>query len=176
MDTTAAGDTFTGYFVSGFEKGTGLQKNISYSSCAAAISVSRNGAAPSIPVSTEVKCAISKMQPCEETIKSRQTKRLIENLIENNIATASVFEISSKLGYSCVYTGKVIKNLFGVTYKELLIEKRLNMANDLLINSDLSISEIIKKVGYENEGYFRKKFTQKFGKKPLEYRKILGEL
>ena len=38
------------------------------------------------------------------------------------------------------------------------------------------LGEIIKLVGYENEGYFRKKFVKKFGKKPLEFKNDVGVL
>lgn len=62
VDTTAAGDTYTGYFVSGLIKGAPLESNMDFSSCAAAIAVSRNGAAPSIPHYKEVEEKIAKMK------------------------------------------------------------------------------------------------------------------
>lgn len=61
VDTTAAGDTFTGYFISGLMKGLPLQESMSLASCASALSVSRNGAAPSIPLFEEVKSALKSM-------------------------------------------------------------------------------------------------------------------
>lgn len=176
VDTTAAGDTFTGYFVAGLIKGISLQKNMNYSSCASALSVSKNGAAPSIPTLSQVEKAISTLSLNQENIQDKQIKRSIENLIQQNLKNIAISEIAKSLGYSTVYTGVIIKNLFGKTYKELLIDKRLDRAKQLLISSNLAISEIISAIGYENEGYFRKKFMEKFGKKPLEYRKISGEL
>ena len=176
VDTTAAGDTFTGYFVAGLIKGIALQKNMNYSSCASALAVSKNGAAPSIPIIAQVEKALSTLSINQENIQDKQTKRSIETLIEQNLTNVTMSDIAKHLGYSLVYTGVLVKTLFGKTYKELLLDKRLEKAKQLLTKSKLSIGEIIKTIGYENEGYFRKKFTQKFGKKPLEYRKILGEL
>lgn len=49
VDTTAAGDTFCGYFLASMIKGFGPREALVYASCAAAISVGRSGAAPSIP-------------------------------------------------------------------------------------------------------------------------------
>ncbi len=54
VDTTAAGDTFTGYFVAGLVRGFTISKCLEIASRAAAIAVSRKGAAPSIPWMREV--------------------------------------------------------------------------------------------------------------------------
>ncbi len=54
VDATAAGDTFTGYFISEFAKGTPIPEILKIASCASSITVSRYGAAPSIPKHGEV--------------------------------------------------------------------------------------------------------------------------
>ena len=53
-DTTAAGDTFTGYFLQGMTKGLPLKKCMKQAAMASAICVSREGAAVSIPMQAEV--------------------------------------------------------------------------------------------------------------------------
>ncbi|MBS5865960.1 MAG: ribokinase [Coriobacteriaceae bacterium] len=55
VDTTAAGDTFTGYFIWGLVSGSTISAALDMASRAAAISVSRSGAVPSIPTMAEVK-------------------------------------------------------------------------------------------------------------------------
>lgn len=54
VDTTAAGDTFTGYFVYGLLNGYEIEKSLELAAKAASIAVSRSGAVPSIPVMEEV--------------------------------------------------------------------------------------------------------------------------
>lgn len=54
VDTTAAGDTFAGYFVAGISKGKEMSEILQMATVAAGISVSRKGAAPSIPYRKEV--------------------------------------------------------------------------------------------------------------------------
>lgn len=54
VDTTAAGDTFTGYFISGIVRGDDVERVLKMASAASAIAVSRMGAAPSIPMRDEV--------------------------------------------------------------------------------------------------------------------------
>lgn len=54
VDTTAAGDTFTGYFIAGISRGEDLPAVMKHAARAAAIAVSRPGAADSIPCLSEV--------------------------------------------------------------------------------------------------------------------------
>ena len=54
VDTTAAGDTFTGYFVAGLMKGEPLKACMEEATKASAISVTRPGAADSIPTRGEM--------------------------------------------------------------------------------------------------------------------------
>ena len=54
VDTTAAGDTFTGYFIAGMIKGMSPADNLKRCAKASSIAVSRKGAAPSIPAADEV--------------------------------------------------------------------------------------------------------------------------
>ena len=54
VDTTAAGDTFTGYFISSVIDGVPVPEGLALAAKAAAIAVSRQGAAASIPSREEV--------------------------------------------------------------------------------------------------------------------------
>lgn len=54
VDTTAAGDTFTGYFLAARAKGFSPEQCMRTAAQASALAVSRQGAAPSIPVWEEV--------------------------------------------------------------------------------------------------------------------------
>ena len=54
VDTTAAGDTFTGFFVSAISRGESPKEALDLASRASAIAVSRPGAAPSVPTLDEV--------------------------------------------------------------------------------------------------------------------------
>lgn len=53
-DTTAAGDTFTGYYLASIIQGLSVKKALNMAAKASAIAVSRKGAAPSIPQREEV--------------------------------------------------------------------------------------------------------------------------
>ena len=55
VDTTAAGDTFTGYFIAAVTAGRSIQEALRMAAKASSIAVSRPGATPSIPRADEVK-------------------------------------------------------------------------------------------------------------------------
>ena len=54
VDTTAAGDTFSGYFISGLAAGEDMPTALRRAAYAASVAVSRKGAADSIPVRDEI--------------------------------------------------------------------------------------------------------------------------
>ncbi len=68
VDTTAAGDTFTGYFVDGISRGAGYAEILNIASVASAIAVSKDGAAPSIPQRAEVIASLGKFKVKKKTL------------------------------------------------------------------------------------------------------------
>ncbi|MFP3155487.1 ribokinase [Lachnospiraceae bacterium ZAX-1] len=54
VDTTAAGDTFTGYFISGLIKGLSIEENLRISTKASTLAIGKNGASTSIPFRDEI--------------------------------------------------------------------------------------------------------------------------
>lgn len=54
VDTTAAGDTFTGYFLSEIAKGSTPEKAMETATKASSVTVSRKGASDSIPYFSEL--------------------------------------------------------------------------------------------------------------------------
>ena len=63
-----------------------------------------------------------------------------------------------------------IKKRTGMTYKELVQTKRMNQAAYMLINSQVSVAEIIRMVGYDNTSYFHRKFKERYRISPKEFR------
>ncbi len=58
VDTTAAGDTFCGAFCVALTEGADMQEAVTFGNCAAAISVTRQGAQQSTPTREEVEAMI----------------------------------------------------------------------------------------------------------------------
>lgn len=170
VDTTAAGDTFTGYFIAGIARGGDFSEIIKIASAAAAISVSRNGAAPSIPYIAEVEEALAALTADRTDRKKAGLRTQIDGYIKGNLASASLGSLAGLLGYSPVYTGNIVKRVTGESFSALLQNARCAAAADMLKSTDMSVAEIIRAVGYENESFFRKIFRKRYGKNPLKFR------
>lgn len=110
------------------------------------------------------------------------TKRFDELLVEvcleyisENYKEATLTEISKELHQPDYALSKLIKNQTGRTFKELLQSRRFYRAEELLMESDLSIDDIILAVGYESHSYFFRRFKEKHGITPKQYRKERGK-
>lgn len=97
--------------------------------------------------------------------------KIILNYIETNYKNATLSEITEQLNSSISQISRFIKNKFGKNFKELLQEKRFQTAVKLLEDTNLSVSDIVLNIGYENNSYFHRKFRESYHMSPAEYRK-----
>ena len=93
--------------------------------------------------------------------------------VEESYNYANLKEISLKLNQPNYKISKFLKEVTGKTFQELILEKRLEKAKELLKHTDYSIAEIIREVGYENTTYFYKIFKEKFKMSPKDFRESL---
>lgn len=75
VDTTAAGDTFAGYFLAQRMNGADVKQALAMASAASAIAVSRKGAAPSIPEREEAERSlrIFQQESCEAELNAENS-------------------------------------------------------------------------------------------------------
>lgn len=104
-------------------------------------------------------------------ISSPQTmlRQTVSDYIKQNYPGASLSELARSIGYNTVYLSRKIRDVFGSTFRSLVQEERLRIAEKLLKTTDLSVDEIIRTVGYENQTHFHKLFRKKFGTTPKKY-------
>ena len=105
--------------------------------------------------------------------RDKDTERRLEiiSYVKNNYRTASLLELSERLYLTVPYMSKIIKEYFGKSFKELVVEERLMRARDMFLGSTLPIGDVIRSVGYENESYFHREFKKRYGMTPLAVRK-----
>jgi AraC-like DNA-binding protein/mannose-6-phosphate isomerase-like protein (cupin superfamily) len=97
---------------------------------------------------------------------------VVESLkyIEEHYKEASLYELAQQLNQSHYGLSKTIKKATSRTFKELLQERRLVKAKELLEGTDLPIGMVVEQVGYDNISYFYRIFKGKYGQTPKEFR------
>ncbi len=100
-----------------------------------------------------------------------ETETAIKYLKENYGKKITLSEIAEKVHLTKNYLCNIFVRDTGLTVFELLNQIRMEEAEMLLLYSDLRISEIAEKCGFENMGYFIKKFKAVFGTTPTAYKK-----
>lgn len=94
------------------------------------------------------------------------------NYINSNLCTEiSVEGLCKKLGISQPYLYKIFKNECGRSPKQYILDCKLAYAEQLLVETDLFVSEIAVSVGFFDALAFSRFFSKKTGESPREYRK-----
>jgi AraC-like DNA-binding protein/mannose-6-phosphate isomerase-like protein (cupin superfamily) len=91
--------------------------------------------------------------------------------IDENYKNASLKEFAAAENLPLYYLSKLVPKQTGNSYKELLQQRRLNRAVQLLTQTGTPIEEIASEIGYENNSYFHKLFREKYETTPHEFRK-----
>lgn len=111
----------------------------------------------------------------KETLESINAENLeiidILSYIEEHYRNLTLGELAEAFDYNPNYLGNKIKNEVGKTFIELLTDKRLNVAHELILETTLPITTISEEIGYENPSYFYKRFKERYKISPLQLRK-----
>ncbi len=110
----------------------------------------------------------------EKDNRSEKNKVLVETIkkvISENYSDSQLCmtEIADMLKMSPQYISRIFRNAADMSISEYINEVRLSKVLDLLKNTNLNISNVLEKVGIENETYFFRLFKKKFGTTPREY-------
>lgn len=92
----------------------------------------------------------------------------IMKFLESNYESITLSSLAKRFGYSPNYLSTVLKKKVGKSYSEIILEKKLNKAHHLLINSDLTINEISLAAGFTNPTFFYEKYKKRFNKLPSQ--------
>lgn len=110
----------------------------------------------------------SSYTPKSESYFEQIEEVIFDTDIRSNITLGDVAE---RLNLSKKQTARIIRKNYNATFAEILRERRLTAAASLLINTDISISEIVERVNFPSESYFYNNFKKAYNITPLNYRK-----
>ncbi|MBA6152032.1 AraC family transcriptional regulator [Gelidibacter maritimus] len=97
--------------------------------------------------------------------------KLTEYINEYPDLDHKVENLSDKVGLSAAKLQEGFKFQHGLTVCEYIRSVRLTKSEDLIINTDLNISEIVYTVGFTSRSYFSKIFKERFDCTPSDYKK-----
>ena len=104
------------------------------------------------------------------------TIKYLREYVENNyIYDISMQEAAEEMGYSDAYFSKLFKQYFNQNFTAYLTEYRIKKAKELLTDTNNSIKDISRMVGYEDSNYFAKIFKRIVGEIPSKFRENLIE-
>ena len=98
--------------------------------------------------------------------------RMLEFLDSKVMSGFKMEELCEHVHRSESHTIRTFKNAYGVTPYAYLLGKRLDLAKQLLRDTNLSIKEIADKLCFSDEYYFSNVFKKKNGMPPTAYRRI----
>ena len=81
-------------------------------------------------------------------------------------------EVAAHFAVSPSHLSRVFHRETGFGVREYLIHYRIRQACDLLLNSELTVTQIADRCGFSDSNYFGDAFKKATGLSPREYRKL----
>ncbi|MDU1458706.1 MAG: helix-turn-helix transcriptional regulator, partial [Klebsiella sp.] len=72
--------------------------------------------------------------------------------------------------WSKSWFSRTFKSAFGISFKKFMLLRKLNIAINLLTNTDLKISDISQSAGFTDSAYFCLKFKEMMNDTPQSFR------
>jgi len=110
-----------------------------------------------------------------EDAKNKRTYEIAEYMSENIGAVSSLDELAERFDISKFYMCRAFKEVIGYTILEYLTILRIQQARRYLVGSDMNISQIAQKIGYNSLTHFEKEFKRYMYMSPTSCRKVDGK-
>ena len=98
---------------------------------------------------------------------------MVENVISEHLSdeSLSLEFIAEKVYLSPKYISRIFKEETGTSVTQFTNDLRLGKAAKMLLESSISLEDLVKEVGYSSSNYFIKKFKEKYFVTPTQYRR-----
>ncbi len=99
-----------------------------------------------------------------------------QQLILHNLGNPPETKVLAEMvGVSADYFTRLFKQMTGMSLRDFITHHRLRLARQLLIEGYLSLEEIARITGFNDENHFTRRFAQEYGVKPALFRAQLGQ-
>ncbi len=95
---------------------------------------------------------------------------VLEALARDAFLPLSVAEHAARHGMTAAELRTAVRRSAGCSPKDYLLGIRLGRAKELLAGTDLPVSTVARRVGYDDPAYFSRLFTRRVGTPPIHFR------
>ena len=122
---------------------------------------------------TALETALAQDSALEGSAKPGALAEDIRAYIEQNALSPdlSLTAIASRFGVSTKVVGEVCKSAYGQTFLQVIHERQIRRAVELLQSTDMSLEDIAQACGFTNLLTFRRNFKAVMNMNPSDYRK-----
>lgn len=85
--------------------------------------------------------------------------------------SVSISDLADHIGRSASYMTRLFKEELGASVSKYIMRYKLDIAKELLANTDKTLAEISCFLGFSSQSYFQNVFKREFGVTPLQFRK-----
>lgn len=104
-----------------------------------------------------------------------EIKQILDYVKENYRDKITIDAVSNRAHFSYYHFCRLFKKWTGRTFTEYLTDIRLCEAQKLLVNTDMTISQVALEVGFSSPNYFTRVFKKKKGATPKEFKMQMVE-
>ncbi|MCI8387807.1 MAG: helix-turn-helix transcriptional regulator [Clostridiales bacterium] len=108
--------------------------------------------------------------------KTDIVKRIIEYIDEHCEENITCSSIAKQFSYHRSYVNRIVHNYTGYSLHTYITRQKVNRATQLLLESDLPLTEIAHKLSFYDSSHFSKVYQEYTGMKPSDIRKNSGKL
>lgn len=105
-------------------------------------------------------------------LSDRALKRVSDYIDKNLAGDLSLTMLANVGGFNASYLSRLFKQIYEITITDYIFEKRMNLAEQLLMSTNRKIQDIALQTGYLSSHSFTRAFRSFKGVTPQEYREL----
>lgn len=98
-------------------------------------------------------------------------ERVLEYINSNLSADLTLEKLASAANFNAIYFHKLFKASTGKTLHEYIEEQRIKKSINMLISTDMTLTQIAYECGFSSQSYFSYAFKRRMGLSPRDYAK-----
>ena len=106
----------------------------------------------------------------EHTYTGLDIEEVKTYIIQHMSGDLKLKTVAKHFGYNSIYMGQYFTRQSGKKFRDYVLELRMEKAKEMLLHTNATVNQITVEIGFRDRDYFVKKFKEKIGCLPSEYR------